>query len=269
MRIVEPVTTSDKSAVSSRRPVTVIVNADDFGMNARETDAICEGLASGRITSATVMANGAALPNVLRHIGNFQSCSFGVHLNATQGVPLSRGSTARVLVNQDGRMSRKVLLALRPTPAVLRAVYTEWCAQVEHLTAGGIALSHLDSHNHVHTLPHLLPVLKAVQRRFGIRRVRISKNIYRVSDTCSALKRCEKWLYNSAVRAFYATRTAGGFTDLVTFYDVAREGRLRHSIVEIMVHPASKGNEMEDQLLNSDWARDLPMPIVKIPYSKL
>src|SRR5260370_9216305 len=123
-------------------------------------------------------------------------------------------------------MSRNVLASVRPTPAMLRAVYAEWCAQVERLISAGVPLTHLDSHNHVHTLPYLLPVLKAVQRRFGIKKVRLSKNIYRGSDACSLLKRSEKWLYNFAVRTVYATRTTGGFSPPQTFCPVSRPGRI-------------------------------------------
>lgn len=254
--------------LSSGGVVTVIVNADDFGMNVRETEAICEGIASGRITSTTVMANGFALERALHHARSFQSCSYGVHLNVTQGEPIA-GGAATLLLNADGRMSRTVFASRRPTPALLRAVYAEWCAQVERLISAGVPVTHLDSHNHVHTLPYLLPVLKAVQRRFGIKKVRLSKNIYRGSDPCSLLKRSEKWLYNFAVRTVYATRTTGGFTDLQTFCEVARQGRLKHSVVEIMVHPASKGNEEEDRLLNSNWEESLPIRIIKIPYTRL
>src|ERR1041385_5512141 len=78
-------------SVPGATPVKVIVNADDFGMNAQETDAICEGLAAGRINSATVMANGGALDQVLQNQHLFPGCSFGAHLNLTYGVPVSMG----------------------------------------------------------------------------------------------------------------------------------------------------------------------------------
>jgi predicted glycoside hydrolase/deacetylase ChbG (UPF0249 family) len=252
-----------------RPSVSVIVNADDFGMEERETDAICDGMANGRITSATIVANGVDLHRVLRQIRLFRHCSFGVHLNITQGFPLSHRSDAKLLVDADGKMGRGVVARLRPRPAVLRAVYGEWCTQVSRLITAGITIGHLDSHHHVHTLPVLFPVLKAVQKRFGIRKVRISKNIYSASDSYGLLLQAKKNVFNFAVRTLYRTRTTTGFTDLVSFCAVGRHGLLRHSVVEVMVHPAAKGNEVEDRLLNSDWENTLAVLIRKISYNQL
>ena len=169
----------------------------------------------------------------------------------------------------SGRMTRPTFQALRPTRAILGAVYAEWCAQVELLVSHGIEISHLDSHNHVHTVPFLFPVLKAVQKHFGIRRVRISKNIYSANEPCGPVLRWKKDGYNLALRNIYKTRTTSGFTDLVTFCDVARQRKVEHGTVEIMVHPRSKGNEVEDELLCSGWERTLPFPVVKIHYGQL
>jgi predicted glycoside hydrolase/deacetylase ChbG (UPF0249 family) len=256
-------------AHTAQSPVTVIVNADDFGMNQSETQATSEGMAAGHINSATVMANGRALQDAMRQIRVLSGVSFGVHLNLTQGAPISAGAGARLLVNQEGRMTRPTFQAFRPTPAILSAIYAEWCAQVELLASRGIEISHLDSHNHVHTVPFLFPVLKAVQKRFGIRKVRLSKNIYSAGEPCGPLLRMKKNGYNLALRSIYKTTTTGGFTDLITFCDVASRRTLGYQSVEIMVHPGSKGSEAEDALLCSRWEETLRFPVVKIHYGQL
>jgi predicted glycoside hydrolase/deacetylase ChbG (UPF0249 family) len=250
-------------------PLFVIINADDFAIDRPETDAACEGMASGRITSATIMANGRALRYALPYIRHFEGCSFGAHLNITSGHPLTGGPDARLLVDRDGQMSRDVFGQMRPKLATQRAVYAEWCEQVEHLFSLGIAVSHLDSHHHVHTTPFLFPVLKAVQRRFGIRRVRITQNIYGSSHPCTPLLRKKKLIYNFALRHVYRTRTTAGFTDLVTFCEAGRRGKLKHPLVELMVHPGARNSAAEDRLLHSDWERDLPFPIVKTHYGRI
>jgi predicted glycoside hydrolase/deacetylase ChbG (UPF0249 family) len=249
--------------------VAVIVNADDLGIAQAEADGVREGLASGRITSATLMANGTSLPQALEYVRAFPQCSFGVHLNLTYGFPVSAGSAARLLIDDSGRMSREVFATLRPTAPVLRAVYAEWCAQVELLFAKGVDVSHLDSHHHVHTVPFLFPVLKAVQKRFRVRRVRISKNIYAPGEPCGLPLKIAKGAYNFSLRTVYSTRTVGGFTDLATFCEVARRGRLRYRTVEIMVHPKALGGEAEDALLHSDWESRLPFSVSKIHYGQL
>lgn len=245
------------------------MNADDFGMNKVETEAICNALADGRISSATVMATGVALKQAAACIRHFPDCSFGAHLNLTHGVPVSRGGGAKLLLDRDGKMSRRRFAALRPTPAVLRAVYEEWCAQLELLGSHGICVSHLDSHNHTHTVPYLFPVLKAVQRKFAIRKVRISKNVYSPSDKCEPRLNLKKQLFNAALRSLYYTRTTEAFTDLCTFYEVAKKGPLPHRTIEVMVHPKSRGGESEDALLHSDWQHDLSVHVVRLNYNHL
>jgi predicted glycoside hydrolase/deacetylase ChbG (UPF0249 family) len=258
-----------RPAASNAGPVTVIINADDFAMNQLETEATCQGMDKGRITSATIMANGAALPQALQYARGASECSFGVHLNLTQGAPIAGGSGARLLVDHTGRMTRQSFMAIRPTRAFLRAIYEEWCGQVNLVVSSGVSISHFDSHNHIHTIPFLFPVLKAVQKRFGIRRVRISKNIYSKAEPCAPLLRIKKLGYNFALRNIYSTRTTSGFTDLTTFCEVARQGRVGYKTVELMIHPKSKGGEAEDALLYSDWEGALQFPIVKTHYGRL
>jgi hypothetical protein len=71
------------------------------------------------------------------------------------------------------------------------------------------------------------------------------------------------------LRTFYATRTTSGFTDLATFCEVARQGRIQHETVEVMIHPKSKGGDAEDALLASDWETSLLYRVVKINYSQI
>jgi len=70
---------------------------------------------------------------------------------------------------------------VRETPidtGLAQGIYDEFCAQVARVQSLGVKVSHLDSHNYVTTIPKLLPVLKRVQKRFQIRKVRITRNIY-------------------------------------------------------------------------------------------
>src|SRR6185312_1140149 len=57
------------------------------------------------------------------------------------------------------------------------AILTEWCAQIGRLRALGVTLSHFDSHHDVHTIADLFPVLKTLQNRYGVRKVRLTRNL--------------------------------------------------------------------------------------------
>ena len=163
------------------------------------------------------MANAPATREAASQVSRFPKCSFGVHLNVTQFEPLTGGLGARLLVNERGQMSRANEMA-RPSPERLRAVYQELCAQVERVASLGVSITHLDSHNHVHTRPLFFPALKEAQRRYNIRRVRLSKNFYSSGQPLPAGLLWKKRTYNWALKSIYRTRTTDAFTELITYY---------------------------------------------------
>jgi predicted glycoside hydrolase/deacetylase ChbG (UPF0249 family) len=251
-------------------PVAIIVNADDLGMSAEVNEATFDLVSRSRISSATIMANGPAVRDAARGARRFPACSFGVHLNLTQFEPLTGGSGARLLVDERGHMTRANETA-RPTLARLHAVYHELCAQVERLASLGVRITHFDSHNHVHTRPQMFPVLKEIQRRYRIRRVRLAKNFYLPDQVCAAGLLRRKRAYNWALRSMYATQTTDVFTEFLTYCraDAASTRSIRR--IELMVHPGAPTlvAAAETALLDSDWAAGTGRHVQLISYAHL
>src|SRR5690349_11238443 len=100
-------------------PEAVIINADDLGMSERVNEAIFDLMAQGRVTSATVMANGPAFRHAISGISRFPACSFGAHLNLTEFAPVTGGPDAALLTGAGGCLS----LAGKFGPRVLPACY--------------------------------------------------------------------------------------------------------------------------------------------------
>lgn len=246
----------------------VVINADDLGISEEVNDAIFRLMAMRRISSATVMANGPALRHALSDIKHFSHCSFGAHLNLTQFSPVKSGPGTTFPTGGDGQMERDLHrhgFSLK----MLSAMYEELCAQVEVLASAGIQLSHFDSHHHVHTQPQVLPVLKAMQRRFGIRKVRLSKNIYTSRQPLKTSLKRKKQIYNWALRHLYATRTTEGFTDLLSYKTEAECRVLPHRSVELMVHPGAHYAAEETAVLQSDWLAASGLAQRLINYNQL
>ncbi|MBQ1453116.1 MAG: ChbG/HpnK family deacetylase [Ruminococcus sp.] len=68
----------------------IIINADDYGLNERNSKAIAQAFENGLITNTTVLANGEYLDEALalaREKNFFDK--LGVHLNLTEGEPLT------------------------------------------------------------------------------------------------------------------------------------------------------------------------------------
>jgi predicted glycoside hydrolase/deacetylase ChbG (UPF0249 family) len=247
----------------------VIVNADDLGISLEANDAIFQLIAIGRVTSSTLLANGTALTDAAKRSKNFPHCSFGVHLNASQWQPLTRDPDLRPILDDSGCFAGNRLREVNITGALRAALVQEWCAQVTRIQTAGVRISHLDSHHHMHTVPGVFSVLKQVQRRFGIRRVRQTMNIYPPNVPASRRLLAGKALWNWALRNYYATATTDGFTSLDTFHRAAPRLARHFRVVELMVHPGGEGYLTETALLTKEWWRDIPNPIQMISFNEL
>jgi predicted glycoside hydrolase/deacetylase ChbG (UPF0249 family) len=247
----------------------VIINADDLGASLEVNDAVFHLMAIGRVTSATLLANGAALTDAAVRSRSFPQCSFGVHLNASQWQPITHDTGLRPILDDAGCFAGDRLREVYITSALRAALFREWCAQVERVQSANVRVSHLDSHHHMHTVPKVFPVLKQVQRRFGIRRVRQTMNIYAPDKPATRRLLASKALWNWALRNYFATATTDGFTSLEMFHrSAARLGR-NYTVVELMVHPGREAFMAETALLTGEWWRDLPFPIQIMSYNDL
>lgn len=248
--------------------IAVILNADDLGMSRAVNEATFDLMAKGRITSATLMANAPATREAAPHASKFPQCSFGVHLNLTQFEPLTAGPGARLLTGDRGQMSRANETA-RPSLPRLQAIYRELRAQIERVASLGVPISHLDSHHHVHTRPFVFPVLKQLQRRYGIRRVRLAKNFYAADRPCPGHLLWKKRAYNRALKSLYVTHTTDAFTEFLTYCRAGAARQRAAGCVELMVHPGAPYAAEETALLESDWIARAGVPVRLISYADL
>src|SRR5260370_29442263 len=199
-------------------------------------------MARNRVSSATIMANAPAFEHALHGLRQLRDRYFGIHLNLTEFEPLSPERGVRLLTDPNGLLYRGIVQA-GWKPGLVQASDAELCAQVDHLLASGVSISHIDSHHHVHTVPFIFPVIKAVQRRYHIRKIRISKNIHTDQTPCPPTLRAKKLFYNWALRT--DSDTTEGFTDLSSFCDVAHRRSVRQRTIEIMVHPGAPASTTE------------------------
>ena len=251
----------------------VIINADDFGLNSEVNAAILDLVGRGGITSVTMLANGPAIQEGVKELPKDSRCSFGVHLNLTEFAPLtprnSLGALARCL-GQDGCFLNENALSSQKFSGQLReSMFIELKLQVERILSYGVKVSHFDSHNHIHTLPGLLPVLKKLQRHFGVRNVRTSRNVYPLSARASRLLLLKKKMWDFALRHYPSTTCTSAFTSFAVFYALATKVTLPYESIELMVHPGNMKFQEETRLLFSRWQEAIVFPIRLIPYDEL
>jgi chitin disaccharide deacetylase len=239
------------------KPLLAIVNADDFGASQSINEAICRELEAGRVTSATLMANGPGFSEALNPVREFSACSFGVHLNLTEFPPLTSSPQLKRLLDSRGNLHPGLRYRLFG-PRELCAVYREFAAQIRRVAQGGVRISHLDSHWHIHTRPDFLPLIKLLQREFGIGRVRARLNLYPLNRPPGLRNRIAIPLCNAALRSLPGGRTTDLMGPLAVFLERLASGRQpRGGSVELMVHPGLNAPEYlsETALLSTDWSR--------------
>lgn len=150
-------------------PRQLVVNADDLGMTSGINRAISEAHRGGIVTSASLLANGAAFDDALAQLRQCPNLSVGLHVNLTQGRPLGAGAKSS-LVDRHGCFYARGMLAMRLSVGAvsMEDVEAEIDAQAQRAVRAGIRLTHFDSHEHVHLHPLVAPALVKVARRMNV-----------------------------------------------------------------------------------------------------
>ena len=154
----------------------LIVNADDFGLTAGVDRAILELHRAGVLTSASLMARAAATDEAIALGLSTPSLGVGCHVVLVDGeAVLSRHEIPSLVDARTGRFQPTLgaflvrLLAGRIRPAEIEV---EAGAQIALLQSRDLALTHIDTHKHVHMFPAVLRPLLRAARAAGIRAVR-------------------------------------------------------------------------------------------------
>ena len=153
----------------------LIINGDDFGLTSGVNRAIVECHQSGVVTSATLMATGAALQEAVGL--SPRQLSVGCHVVLVDGVPLLSAKEVPSLACAEGGTAFAPTLGSfiqRITMGSFseQEIEAEAAAQFRRLQSAGVAISHFDTHKHTHVFPAVLrPLLKAA-RACGIRALR-------------------------------------------------------------------------------------------------
>jgi chitin disaccharide deacetylase len=228
----------------------LIINADDFGKDDTTNQTILANLSSGEITSASIMANGDSFQKACEMVdANNIDNAIGIHLTLDEGIPLSE--KMKSFTNDRGEMclKRKPFIFDRD---LLSAAYFEVRAQIVHVMNHGIMPTHLDSHRHFHVSFSIGRIVIALAREFGIRHVRLARNLACASNFRTGMY---KWLFNTYLSS--RIETTDRFTDLFDFYEKFRNERIPKGTIECMCHLDASERGLRDQelLQSSDFGR--------------
>lgn len=225
--------------------ISLIVNADDHGLNMQRDRGIIEAFERGIVTSSTMIANGTSFTTasaMAKDIG----MPIGVHLNLSEEVTLTGPIIG--LTDQDNRLPGKIRMreylldANIDRPGIRR----ELSAQIEKIFAAGLFPGHLDGHQHCHVYPSIAAIVVDLAKEYGIEAVRsvdpadtaVPKELDREISLFREMGKKAAQLFRSS-----GLKTTDGICGLAHLHDLA-EGTLCNIMAslpcghwELMTHP--------------------------------
>lgn len=237
----------------------LIVNADDFGLNAAANAGIVECHRAGSVTSTTLMANAPALEEAVDLAHAHPALGIGLHFNLTWGRPLSEPARVPSLVDAAGSLLGRDQLGRRAVTGGLRAeeIALELSAQFQRLRALGIPVTHIDSHQHVHAFAPVFSAVATLCRQEGLpmrvpwvardeaaplrRRARRAVLSHLLTRSTRRWQGQVRW--NDALGSVFDLGvTAGPLDD--THYQALLQ-RAPAGVFELMVHPVTSAAAMQ------------------------
>lgn len=153
----------------------IIINADDFGLCEGVNKAVAQAHSDGILTSATIMTNMPAADEAVKIAKKLPNLGVGVHLNLTEGPPMSKEARVDCLLDADGWFTCspiKLSLVSLAGHKIRESIRAELAAQIQWVIDRGLKPTHLDSHKHIHAFPALFSIVCQLAGRFGIPAVR-------------------------------------------------------------------------------------------------
>jgi hopanoid biosynthesis associated protein HpnK len=239
----------------------LIVNADDFGLTDQVSRGILDANRQGIVTSTTLMANGLAFDTAVALSRRAPQLGVGVHLNLTEGVPVSPVWKIRSLTDRSGRFHLspgRLLQGILTRRVDLAEVEIELRAQIDKVCRAGISPTHLDGHKHVHALPVVSETVIRLSQEFSVSCMRVPTEAapelpgwLRSGTSRTAV--VKQYLVGLAVSSFawrlkdklakagllspahFYGLSQTGFLDGPSLQDIL--GRLPEGVSELMCHP--------------------------------
>lgn len=231
----------------------IIVNADDFGVHPAINAGILSAYKNGIVSSVSLMVT---MPLLGETIGQLRASGVpaGLHLCLTQGRAVAPHGNVPDLVDEAGNLRhsalRLMLLGRRDGQRgdLFRQIHDEFSAQFALAKDHGIALTHVDSHQHVHMNRDIFSIIEELAPRFGVHRIRWTREpawpIFMTAGFGQALLRKNqiKWLLLRRLARGISPRLPT--TD--SFFGVIHSGILsKHVLAGLLQRlPPDKSNEI-------------------------
>jgi predicted glycoside hydrolase/deacetylase ChbG (UPF0249 family) len=248
----------------------LILHADDFGLSRAVTEGILQSFVQGSLTSTSVLANA---PDFVQAMEAWKTLALqgrgydlGVHLNLTQGRPITGNHYPDALLDRHGRfpgIAGLFLRLLRPSKRALGAIREELRAQFECVAATGADITHLNGHQYIELLP---PVREAVfelatQYRIDVVRCAQERELARTLRSATAATRLLAYVKHSYGRRFAQRLERSPLRAPDWFFGTAHAGHIDLTLLEQFLIVAHRGSGDKPLVVEIGLHPGLPRPV--------
>ena len=229
----------------------LIVNGDDLGFTRGVNRAIMEAHQAKIVTSATLMAQGAEFDEAVRLAQSVPSLSVGCHIVLIGGCPLLPAQEVPSLVAEPAtpgsfRSGWGVFVAAALSGRLMaKEIEAEATAQIRKLQQAGVAVTHVDTHKHVHIFPQVLQPLLRAAKACGVRAVRNPFEPVELGLLIQEIRLWPRWLGIGVLNAFAGTFRRmvkdAGMISPEGIFGVVATGRLDTSLFRYMIEHIPQG----------------------------
>ncbi len=252
----------------NREPVQLIVNADDYGYFPCISRGIVDAAKTKTITATGILANHPRLSEQLDWLNTVPDLDLGVHLNLTFNQPLTNAMREKLARWQGcfpNAYSMSLMLVTGKMP--IKIVREEWCAQIEACQSRKLVF--LNSHEHIHMLPVLFPLVLELAEAYNIPHIRLTQAEWLKPLSTAGLIR------NTLMQAMQTINQQRVKTPTPLFLGLSHSGKLNYDVLtglfsklkagksyELMCHPGYfVTEEISDPKLIAyhDWEAELSL----------
>jgi hopanoid biosynthesis associated protein HpnK len=154
---------------------TLIVTADDFGVDVSVNEAVERGHREGILTAASLMVGGKAVADAVERARRLPTLGVGLHLVLVEGRPTLPPEQVSRLVDGSGNFRTDMVrsaVAMTFDPRARRQLAAEIEAQFAAFAATGLPLDHVNAHKHFHLHPVIASLMLKSGRRHGLKAAR-------------------------------------------------------------------------------------------------
>ncbi len=154
------------------------MTADDFGLAPEINEAVERAHREGILSAASLMVGAPAAADAVERARRLPGLRVGLHLALVDAKPVLPRAEIPHLVGADGWFRRDTAAygaAIFLHPVMRREMAAEVAAQFDAFARTGLALDHVDAHQHFHLHPAVAGALIASGRRHALRAVRVPR----------------------------------------------------------------------------------------------